>query len=108
MPSNGRPKPPRDAKPTAIDVLERVVAHTLPPAPGTILVLTAPPQMDWGNMDWLNTLQAAAEATKQQNGFAGVIITSHGTRIESMDAAQLADIGLMAIPGAHDMPPEGE
>ena len=87
--------------------MQRAVARTLPPAPGTILIIAAPPEMDWGNQGWLNALQVAAEHVKQANGFAGVIITRHDTDLVSMGRAELAAIGLMPIPGAHDMPTEG-
>ena len=109
MPSERKPRTERRGEPklTLNEIMQNVVAHTLPPAPGTILILTAPANMDWANADWVNAIQVAAERTKAENGFAGVIVTSHGSSLHSMNAEQLARIGLQVIPGAHDMATQG-
>jgi hypothetical protein len=94
-----KPKPQREGDNSRLEyIMDRVIAHTLPPAHGTILVLTFPPDTQFDDPNVAAGITLLIEGTKERHGFAGVIALSHGHTLRSFDKEGLAELGLQVIP----------
>lgn len=103
MPSERRPKPPRDGAEDAIrDALERTVASVLPAPPGSVLVMTFPEDVDWSDAGFVERISALLRDMKARHGFENIIAIKHGFKLESLDDSALANVGLYRA-----LPPEG-